>query len=309
MTDFSSSESGANGQIIVLDSPDAPHRGNGFRAVFIGLAVLVVIGGIAIGRLISSFGAPDASIHAMPDYTEIYVNIDLRVFLDSHIDRIADTFPELFNEPDEAEQEVFDNDSEPIQENMSLDFDEDIRPWLARSVGFGLWNIGDFVDYSLEPSSASIREEDQLTFLLAIANRDPEGAAVTLVKLANEEGCVEVDTIRGNQMFRFQADDPLSIDRPVRAGVFSNLYVVVSGKLGLMSNSRHGLETALAVQAGEQPSLVDNQTYRTTLALLPNGPGSVFAYGSLAILESYTEATSRMFNELMGADPYDAPLA
>ena len=310
MTDTSDDgEDPTNDQMIVLepDSVVSPDRSRNKVLFVVGSVVGVVVigGGIAIGLMVASFGAPDASIRAMPANTEFYVNIDLRVFLDSDIGRIADTFPDLFDDPDNAEQEVFDEFSQPIQ-GTSLDFSEDITPWIGRSVGFGIWNLDSLFPFVLAPESEIMPEEDQPTFLVVVSNRDPGAATDVLVKLAAEEGGTEVEPIDGNVVFRFDSDDSESV--PPELDAFASQYLMVSGNLGLMSNTRTGLETAVAVQAGEQPSLADEEAYAETLALLPNGPGSIFAYGSPYLIETYSEATAQAFGDLVGSGAEPEPI-
>ena len=131
-------------QVIDLEaSPVEPthQRRQWLQVAIIAVVGIALIGGITVWRAISAFGAPDASIHAMPAFTDVYMNVDLKVFLDTDIDRLATTFPDLFDDPESAEQQIMDDIVRPFNEELGLDFDTDVSPWLARSIGIGMWNV------------------------------------------------------------------------------------------------------------------------------------------------------------------------
>ena len=282
-------------QVIDLEaSPVEPthQRRQWLQVAIIAVVGIALIGGIAVWRAISAFGAPDASIHAMPAFTDVYMNVDLKVFLDTDIDRLATTFPDLFDDPESAEQQIMDDIVRPFNEELGLDFDTDVSPWLARSIGIGMWNVD-----ALTENLASLLgtettgprpESDRFTMVAAIANRDSEAAPAALEKLASQSDAVPDDPIAGNAVWRFASQEPgdesLSGDWE---DTFGASYFTISGDLGLISNTRHGLETAMAVQAGEVASLQENEAYRDTIRLLPNGPGTIFGYASADVFAAY----------------------
>ena len=280
--------------VITLDRPQETSGGSGsniLRNVLVGVGVVAAIGAIAIWRTLSAFGAPDASIQAMPAFTEMYANVDLKVFLEADIGRLGATFPDLFDDPDEAEQELLDDLAEPLDDQLGLDYETDVAPWIARSIGFGMWNIDSIAnpDLLLGQEPEMLPEDQRLTMVVAIANRDPESAAAALQKVAENAELIPVSPIRGNAVWRLDSSDSLELDAAPEliSETLNSWYLTVSGELGLMSNSVYGLETAMAVQAGEQPSLRGSESYLDTIALLPEGPGTVHGYGSPGLFQIY----------------------
>ena len=178
----------------------------------------------------------------------------------------------------------------PFNEELGLDFDTDVSPWLARSIGIGMWNVD-----ALTENLASLLgtettgprpESERFTMVAAIANRDSKAAAAAaLEKLASQSDAVPDDPIAGNAVWRFASQEPgdESLASCLGGHIRASQYLMVSGNLGLMSNTssqdskpRSTVQTGEATIAGQ-----DEEAYAETLIrLLPHGPGTIFAYGS-----------------------------
>jgi hypothetical protein len=225
----------------------------------LGVSSIILIVALAIVLFVDPFGwdllglgRADAALQAMPQETMIYLRFDLSKAKDERLDSLAWVFSEeLKEEGKSAIEGLIEELDNELEEELGLTFSEDVQPWIASDVGFGL--------YGLTMSSYGSLESAE--FALAVETRDPDAADEFLVKLSDairdEMGEVVLEEQVQNVLV-YVVDATTEGDR---------LAFCRSGDLVIFSMDLDGIETVLNAQSGT--SLAEKDAYQDALKELP----------------------------------------
>ncbi len=253
--------------VMVGSAPPEPQR-RGRPLIAFGAAALVVlvIGGGALA-LRSFLSTSVAAAEVMPAGTEIFVSIDFLQFIEGDARKLNDTVMSMI-EAATDEVGVTDVDDlvarmdDALEEALGVDFTDDIRPWIGRTVSLAVSGFDDLVT------------GDVPDVLLVVETRDPGSTDAFLddfaagLERATNVTVVE-DTHAGVPIFVVL--DPADMDEPLVFGRVDS--VVVMG-------TRKAVEGAIAVQPGD--SLADSERFVSVMdALPPDRVVTFFADGSL----------------------------
>jgi hypothetical protein len=219
------------------------------------LVVLVVGGGaLALGTFLST--SVEAA-EVMPPDTEVFISIDFLQLIEGDARKLNDTIISMIEASGEVsvadmqdvEGFVSEIDAE-MEEALGVDFTDDIRPWVGRTVSISL---SDFDGVSLG---------DVPDILVVVETRDGEATDAFLVDLAaGIERATGVDVAQGayNGVSLYIAADDFEFDPPL---VFARIGSMVA------FGTQNAVEAAIDADAGA--SLADNEAFAAVMDALPS---------------------------------------
>lgn len=221
------------------------------------IGVGVLIAGGAFLALRGLRAASQESAEAMPIDTLAYASVDVVNLLDDEkVSRVTDAFGGMLDNADvegRTREEILAQLDADLLSDLDMTFENDILPWVGRSVGFGITEM-------------SVSAEDGLQtqdHIIAIEVRDEKDADAFLDKfVANYPNAPD-----GNPL---SSADYEGVDYYVEAstGRFEQPLVIGrSDSLMLIASSQRTLQQAIDAQNGE--SLSDNANYSAILDALP----------------------------------------
>lgn len=242
MTEGPTSQGSADQPVVAGPAPDSTPRSRGpIIAVSVGALVLIV-GGIALA-IRMAIGSDLGALEAIPADADVVITLDLLQLTDSErIDSLIKTFTGPLEDAghiDSSEVDLAGQIDEALQEEFGLTLEEDILPWVGRSVAAGIWIPPDFDD-SAEPE-----------VLLSMSIRDTEGAAKFIRTVGDP---VEEEPLEGGTLYV-----PTGAEEPVVIWVGDDHLV--------MAQDRSTLLDGLASRSGR--SLLDDETFSETVSRLP----------------------------------------
>ena len=195
----------------------------------------------------------DASAAAMPADTVAYVGVNLLEANVTRMTEIRDAFAAATAGTEFDFEEPMNELDTALDEELGIDFTEDIQPWIGQFMGIGLMDVAlpDF-ESSADPT---------LNWVAAIEARNTEAADAFLAKLtsniAEQMGETAVsETYQDITFTSFPSDDPLE-----------EMTFGRSGSLVLIGSGLDAVSQAVDAQNGD--SLADTIVYKDTLAQLP----------------------------------------
>ncbi len=283
-------DSGPDEEIMTVGgTPPEPER-RGRPLIAFGAAALVIlfVGGGALA-LRSFLSTSVAAAEVTPAGTEIFISIDFLQFIEGDARKLNDTVMSMVeaasDEPGVADvDDLVARMDDALQEALGIDFTDDIRPWIGRTVSVAISGFDDLV------------VGDVPDLLLIVETRDSGGADGFLADLATGlEASAGVSVVEGDYagVALYEVWDPSSPDVPI---VFGRLDSV------LVMGTRSAVERAIDVEPGT--SLADTEMFASVMDTLPEDRlVTLFVDGSV-----FTEAleTDGLDPEMFGDLAYDA---
>ena len=252
-------------QIEVATSPEQTgHTGN--RGLFVGIgavAIVLVIGAAAFG-LRALMGTGLESLQAIPSDADVVISMDFMQLRDSEqVDALIQTFAQPMEEAGYVEFtdiDPFEELNEALEDELGWNLEEDVIPWLGRSVSAGAW------------IPADVEASDAYDAIISIAVRDRAAAENFLDDNADPD-VVKTEFENGHL---YTGDDE---------DVFS---IWLGQQHMLMATSRSTIRSGIDAIAGE--SVLDNQTFNRLVDELPPERLAMFYVGQ-GVFESLSAAS------------------
>ncbi len=246
------------------------------------LLIAVIVYFFIRGRGLFGFSKADAAIQAMPQDTSMYVHIDLENLTCEKTNPLVWAFSEdLKREEKCGLDELLQDLDEELEAGMGFTFTEDIKPWVGKSVGFGI------LDLTLDEWG----EVEDMEILLALEVRDTSAADEFLVtfreRLAEQDQVPFLEEKYEGRTLYF-----LDSDWEEERMAFTR-----SEDLILLSQDLSILKKAIDSQEGE--SLGDNEDYRVATDAL--GEGRVLTM--YLDIQQFMTSFSDLFYGMYGMDP------
>ena len=208
--------------LVAAESPTPTRPARPWIALGAAALVVLVIGGGALA-LRSFLSTSVAAAEVMPPDTELFVSIDFLQFLEGDARKLNDTIISMVEATGEIDAgDLRDVDGligeidEALQDALGIDFSDDIRPWVGRTVAVSVSGLaGDLstMDLGYLPD-----------ILMVVETRDRDVADQFLVDFATGlERATGVEVVRRthNEVPLFIAADAAEFDPPL---VFARIF-------------------------------------------------------------------------------------
>lgn len=205
------------------------------------VALVLIVGGAAFAIRTLLGGGLD-SLQAIPDDVDVVLMVDLLALTDSErFEALITTFAEPMEDAgyiESSEIDVMGQIDEALEEELDLDIEEDIIPWVGRSISLGVWAPPD-LETAGTPDS-----------VFSMTIRDKDAAGEFLLTL---DDTMQAEPIGDGEVYTSGDDAAVAW---------------VGDELLLFATDRSVLRSAL--DARESGSIMDDETFTSVVERLPD---------------------------------------
>ena len=208
------------------------------------------------------FSKSDAVVQAMPEDTSIYMGVDFTKSTPQKIDRILSPFSDAIEDLSDEEiatlDDLRDQFSEMLDDELDLSLEDDILPWVGKYAAVGLYDV-EFDEYG---------DIEEPKFVVAIQVRNKKEADAFLPKLE--------DVISDDMGYDFDIDEYDGVDiYELDSDYEDERFAFARSKdLLLFGLSKDSIEDAIDAQNGA--SLADDDVYKDLAKKLPKDRSLTF---------------------------------
>lgn len=242
--------------VVGAVQPEVASKGRPWMALGAAALVVLVIGGGAFAFR-SFLSTSVAAAEVMPPDTEFFFSVDFLQLIEGDALKLNDTIISMIETSGEVDsRDILNVDGlvreidAAMSEAIGVDFTDDIRPWVGRTVSFSMSGF------------ESLTSNDLPELLLAVETRDGGASDLFLEDFANGlEQATGVDVARAtrNGTVVFTASDEFDFDPAL---VFTRVGSMV------VFGTQSAVEGALTAEGGA--SLADNASFASVMDSLPS---------------------------------------
>lgn len=264
------------------------------RQLLIGAGVvLVIISLVLLAQFFGSNGDPIAE--HMPADIPLYVHVNLEEAASADAQEIVRTFQLASGEDEPADQTL----QQDLADQLGVDYDQDIAPWLGKNVGIGLFDfnfVGPSAVFQGIIADLQGSTPPEVKYIIGVESRNNSAADAFVTKVreqAESEGSSVTSTdFAGGTIYEIDFPRETAFDSSADT---QRLALTRAGGIVFFANSAETIQAAFDQEKGS--SLASDPRYVKALAELP-GKRVTTAVISSAGLEEAASSSSMPFNNL-----------